>query len=234
MKAGIIAAGLGERLRAGGYTQPKPLVPVNGVPLIDYVLGAVAGAGISEVACIVNEESRGIEDHCVHQWPQLHFEFVRRTTPSSMESLFALESHLSSDRFLLLTVDAIVAPRVLHDFVRAAADTVQADGVLAITDFVDDEKPLWVTLAPDGRLTALGPAAQNSGLITAGFYLLHSGIFAEIAAARAAGCSALRQFLGHLLDCGYDLYGHRVPTTLDVDRPEDIAIAEAFVRKGFA
>jgi hypothetical protein len=44
----------------------------------------------------------------------------------------------------------------------------------------------------------------------------------------------LREFLGHLLASGYRLYGEPVPKTVDVDRPEDIAAAEAFIRSGFA
>lgn len=233
MKVGLIAAGLGERLRAGGYTQPKPLVPIAGTPLIDYVLGAAAAAGLREVACIVNEESRGIEAHCTSRWPELRFEFVRRTTPSSMESLFTLAPLLVRARFVLLTVDAVFAPAVLRDFLAAAQRRDVADGVLAVSGFVDDEKPLWARLAIDGRITALGPGARDGALVTAGFYVFEPTIFAEIEAARAAHFTALRQFLGHLLDRSYALYGERVAKTVDVDRAEDVRTAEAFVRAGF-
>ena len=37
-RGGIIAAGDGTRLRAGGYTMPKALVPVGGVPLIEAAI----------------------------------------------------------------------------------------------------------------------------------------------------------------------------------------------------
>lgn len=233
MKVGIIAAGLGERLRRGGFTQPKPLVPLAGKPLIDYGLGAVAAAGVQEVACIVNEASNGIEDHCRRHWPALQFEFVRRTTPNSMESLFTLSPLLMGERFVVLTVDAICAPLALRNFLVAAHCHRQAQGVLAVNEFVDDEKPLWTRLARGGRITALGSQAQDGGLVTAGFYVFDPVIFTEIAAARAAHYGALREFLGHLLRRGYRLYGKRVPKTVDVDRPEDISAAEAFVRGGF-
>jgi len=233
MKAAIIAAGLGERLQQGGILQAKPLVPVAGRPLIDYALSAVAAAGIREVACIVNEASRGIEEHCRTTWPALEFAFVRRTTPSSMESLFTLSPLLATGRFVLLTVDAVFAPATLRAFVGATKCLRAADGVLALSAFVDDEKPLWARTSPDGRITALGPAAAGSGLVTAGFYVFDPVIFGEIAAARAAGYTALRQFLGHLLERGYRLHGKRVAKSVDVDRPADIAVAEAFVRGGF-
>lgn len=238
MKAGLIAAGLGERLRQHGSTLPKPLVTVAGRPLIDYVLEAVAAAGLRQVACIVNEESRGIEQHCRERWPQVDFEFLRRTTPSSMESLFTLRPMLDGDRFVLLTVDAVFAPAVLRQFVAAAAARTDAHAVLALSAFVDDEKPLYARRSADGRITALGAEAQPTDahfapLVTAGFYVFDPAIFLEIAFARQSGFTALRQFLGHLLQRGYRVYGEEIGKTVDVDRPEDIATAAAFVRSGF-
>lgn len=233
MKVALIAAGLGERLRQAGLSQPKPLVPVGGQPLIDYVLGAAAAAGLREVACIVNEQSSGIEAHCRARWPQVSFEFVRRTTPSSMESLFSLAPFLERGRFLLLTTDAIFRPAALRDFLDAAEAHRDASGVLAVNGFVDDEKPLWARLAADGRLAALGRDAEGSGLVTAGFYVFDPVIFQEIDVARRLQFNALRQFLGHLLAHEYVLWGERVPKTVDVDRPEDIAVAEAFIRSGY-
>lgn len=233
MKAAIIAAGLGERLRAAGYTQPKPLVPVAGKPLIDYVLAAVTDAGLTDVACIVNEQSRGIEEHCRRVWPGLQFAFVRRTTPSSMESLFELSTLLGNERFVLLTVDAIFAPTALRAFVTAASARRDAHGVLAVNGFIDDEKPLWVTLGSAGEIRLLGPEARDSGLVTAGFYMFDPRIFREIAVARKECFGALREFLGHLVASGYRLYGEHVPKTVDVDRPADVAVAEAFIRSGF-
>ncbi len=237
MNVGIIAAGHGERLQAGGYLQPKPLVPVAGRPLIDHVLAAIEASGLTNVACIVNEQSRGIEDHCRTAWPSLDFNFVRRTTPSSMESLFTLRPLLGldgqADRFILLTVDAILPPRVLRGFIDAATRCIDADVVLAVTDYIDDEKPLWVQCSDDGRVTALGDAARGSGLVTAGFYVYANRIYDEVEAARTAGFTALRQFLAHLLARGYRVAAASVGKTVDVDRPEDIATAEAFIRGGY-
>ena len=233
MKVGILAAGTGERLRRAGLVDPKPLVRVGGQPLIDYVLAAVAAAGLHDIACIVNQQSLGIEDHCRGRWPALHFDFVRCTTPSSMESLFTLAPLLAGERCLVLTTDAIFAPGALRSFLDAAAAQPAADAVLAVNAFVDDEKPLWAEVGPDGRVGALGPSAQGSGLVTAGFYVFASRIFAEIPAARQARFGALREFLGHLLTRGHAIAAARVPKTVDVDRPEDIAVAEAFIHNGF-
>jgi len=234
MKGGIIAAGHGERLAGAGLGVPKPLVRVAGRTLIDRTLDALRAAGVDRVACIINEESAAVATHCGERVNDLALTFVHRTTPSSMESLFTLAPLLRDAPFLLLTVDAVFAPAVLRDFLAAAARLPDADVVLAVTDFVDDEKPLRLALAAGGRVTALGNDAATSPLVTAGFYVLHPRVFAEIDAARAARYTALRQYLGHLLRRAYRVYGVRAGKTVDVDRPQDIAAAEAFVQSGFA
>lgn len=233
MKAAIIAAGQGERLQRAGVSGPKPLVRVAGAPLIDHTLNAIRAAGLREAVCIINEESEAVATYCA-PIDDLALTFVRRTTPSSMESLFTLAPHLQDDAFLLLTVDAIVAPAAMREFVRTARNYDSADGVLAVTSFVDDEKPLRIACDAANRITAMGDAASQSPIVTAGFYVFRPSIFAEIPAARAARFGALRQFLGHLVTRGYQLFSATVPKSVDVDRPEDIATAEAFIRSGYA
>jgi len=149
-------------------------------------------------------------------------------------ALFTLAPHVAGERFLLLTVDALFAPAVLAGFLADAARHEECDGALAVTDFVDDEKPLRVAADERGEIVALGPAAGASPLVTSGFYTFHPRIFGEIDAARRNEFTALRQFLGHLLAHDYRLAAVPVSKTVDVDRPEDIAEAERFVRGGYA
>jgi NDP-sugar pyrophosphorylase family protein len=156
---------------------------------------------------------------------------VVKTTPNSMESLFCLAPLLSDEPFILFTVDVVCARQVVRDFFQEAVAIQDSKGVLALTDFVDDEKPLWAAVNGSNRITALGDAALGSRFVTAGFYYFSPDIFAEIAPAHRKKLSALRQFLGHLLDKGYPIHGVRVPKTIDVDYPEDMEKAEAYLRE---
>lgn len=234
MKAALIAAGSGERLRAAGLQLPKPLVPVAGVALVDRVLSAVTAVGIREVACIFNLAADEVEAHCVREHPQLTLHVVRRDTTSSMESLFALQPLLNDGPFLLLTVDAVFGPALLPSFLSRAARLIDADGILGVHDFIDDEKPLRVRLDEQRRIVRMGEDATESPIITAGLYILSPRIFAEVDAARRENFTALRQFLRHLVRRDYRLYGVPVEKTVDVDRPEDLEVAEAFVAAGFS
>jgi N-acetyl-alpha-D-muramate 1-phosphate uridylyltransferase len=63
MKAMILAAGKGERMRPLTLTTPKPLIRAAGVPLIEYHLRALATAGFTEI--VINHAWLGqqIEDY---------------------------------------------------------------------------------------------------------------------------------------------------------------------------
>ncbi len=61
MKAMILAAGLGRRMGALTQTMPKPLLAVDGRPLIDYHLQALATAGVAEVVINLHHLADQIE-----------------------------------------------------------------------------------------------------------------------------------------------------------------------------
>jgi NDP-sugar pyrophosphorylase family protein len=231
MKAGIIAAGLGERLIRGGIATPKPLVPVGGEPMLGRVIRAAAGLGVSAVACIVNDLDPAVADYVRSTPWSIPIELLVRTTPNSMESFLALEPMLSQEPFLLFTVDAIASQETLAGFVSRAVNRPQAAGVLAVTTFVDDEKPLWVALDQKARITALGSTACPTPFVTAGFYYFLPNVFEVRRLAHSRNLTALRQFLGLLLEQGYLLHGLPVSKTVDVDHPEDLEKAEAFLRE---
>lgn len=229
MKAAIIAAGEGSRLAAGGIATPKPLVPVAGEPLISRTIRAAAAAGASSIHCIVSERSPELVDYLeTGPWP-VPVERVVKTTPSSMESLFQLAPLVADDLFLLLTVDAVFPFPLLRRFVSTASAFDDADGVLALTEHVDDEKPLWAQLNTAGRIVALGDGARPSPYITAGFYLFRPSVFSLIEQSRNRGFSALRMFLGLLVERHFKIYGVPVAKTIDVDTPADLAAAEAYL-----
>jgi NDP-sugar pyrophosphorylase family protein len=62
MKALVLSAGYGERLRPLTNTIPKPLLEVGGRPLIEYALLMLKAAGITEIAINVHHLARHIED----------------------------------------------------------------------------------------------------------------------------------------------------------------------------
>ena len=64
MKAMILAAGFGERMRPLTDHTPKPLLRVADVPLIDYHIRALAAAGFTELVINVSHLAQQIVEHC--------------------------------------------------------------------------------------------------------------------------------------------------------------------------
>ena len=229
MKAGIIAAGLGERFKNAGITVPKPLLTVGGKTLVERAIHAVVAAGANEIALIVNAKHPEVERYVRERtWP-VPVRLTVKTTPSSMESFFTLAPHLADSPFLLTTVDAVAAEGSL-DALAHAGLAAGPCGTLAVTSFVEDEKPLWVRLGADATILALGASAADSGWVTSGTYFFFPEVYAHVAEARGRGLGALRQFLALLLEKGERLHGFRAGKSIDVDRPEDLAVAERFVK----
>jgi NDP-sugar pyrophosphorylase family protein len=228
VKAGIIAAGLGDRFRGAGITTPKPLIRVGGKTLIGRAIESAVAAGAEAVALIVNAEFPEVARYVREErWP-VPIELTVRTTPNSMESFFALAPSLGDSPFLLTTVDAITAKGTLAALARAGL-AAGPTGTLAVTSFVDDEKPLWVRLDARAKIVALGAEGEGSGLVTSGAYFFFPDVYDHLAEARRQELAALRVFLGLLLKQGASLFGFQAGTSVDVDRPEDVAVAERFL-----
>ncbi|MEP6809556.1 MAG: NDP-sugar synthase [Chthoniobacterales bacterium] len=234
MKAGILAAGRGERLQSAANPL-KPLAKVHGRTLIEHVLHSLGQAGVSEVVILINQDSLAVREQIAPlTWP-FPMHWIVKTTPSSMHTFLHLVETLATDGtdgpFLLSTVDTITQPQTYSRFLRAAHAAGAADVTLALTSPGEDEKPLLARLAPDeSRVVALGSSASPSEFATAGIYLVRASILREAEAARNDGLTALRMFLGRLLDRGYRIDGIPIARSIDVDRPADIATAEAFLR----
>jgi NDP-sugar pyrophosphorylase family protein len=245
-RAGVIAAGRGERLQNGGGSALKPLTTIAGRPLIDHV---------REVAIIINEASAAVREHvAAASWP-FSVRWIVETTPSSMHSFLRVVETLQEGGgaapFLISTVDTIAPPGAYARFAAAAAE-LSADVVLAVTRDIDADRPLLVEMAPGTeRVVAIGdevrPGSETEMVrlkpdptsvrrpssvgCTAGYYVVRSSVLAEAQAARADGLLALRQFFARLVRRGYRVAGVEVPGGVDVDCPDDVEAAEAFVRQ---
>jgi len=226
MRGGIIAAGAGSRLRQAGWTVPKPLVEVAGMPLIGRVIRNFRAAGITSLAIIFNEEERDCERWVRSHYPDLDLRIIVKTTASSLESFREVCLQLGSGPALISTVDAWCPEDEFVAFVQAVRRCPVDATVLAVTPLVADERPLWVAMSPDGRITGIG--GDSGEMVTAGMYAMPERVRRL---SSVSGLGRLREFLAWLVAQGESVHGVVIPNVVDVDRAEDVALAEAMVRK---
>lgn len=224
--AGIIAAGEGSRLSARYPGTPKPLIPLAGRPLSHWIAGSLRDAGAADLVVLTNSRGTAVPPSLSAAFPGLRLDFVSADTASSYESfrLVALRLAARTDAFVISTVDAIIPAADVARFwneCRAA----RSDAGLALTSHVDDEKPLWADVDEAGLVTALGEDARTRRRVTSGLYFLTRAAAEKLPEAGAH--PRLRDFWRDLIASGARVSGPTLSKTLDVDRPEDVAAAEA-------
>jgi len=227
LRAGIIAAGDGLRLKSSHPGTIKPLVPVRGRPLCHWVVNSLHEAGVQDFTVLFNSRGRRAQESLLASFPRLRWTFISRDTASSWESFRLVARSLAEtgSDCLISTVDALMPPAEARRFAEAAR-RAGTPAALALTAFVDDEKPLWADLGPDGRVTALGADARTRRHATCGLYYLTAAVARAMPPAQAHG--RLREYLQSLVAQGA-VSGVVLSKTLDVDRPEDLRQAEDFV-----
>jgi len=224
LHAGIIAAGEGSRLARDGFLAPKPLVLVAGVPLVERVARNLFAAGAASLTAIFNESEADCAEHLSRALAGERLNVFLKTTRSSLESLREVLARMPAGPALVSTVDAFCAKDAFVAFVRAAR--AKGGTVLAVTPLVADEKPLWVRWDPDGRIREIGGASGD--VVTAGVYLFSEEVRRL---APPPDLPRLRDFLRWLAMRGEPLYGVAISEVVDVDRAEDVELAEALARR---
>lgn len=226
MKAMILAAGVGERMRPLTDHTPKPLLPVAGVPLIGHHIGHLARAGFTELVINVSHLAQQVIDYCGDgsRWG-LHIRYSPEQEP--------LETAGGIHRALPLLGDGpflVVNGDIWIDFPFARLlDYQPADQVTAHLVMVSNppHHPLGdFQLAADGHLRIREPHGQ--GLTYAGVGVYTAAFFAGM----TPGKMALRPLLDAAIAAG------RVSAELhrgqweDVGTPQRLQALDEALRSG--
>lgn len=158
-----------------------------------------------------------------------HCRLVVKSTPSSMHSLYALSSLLEEGSFCLTTVDTIFRE---EEFARYIEDfsTTPYDGLMGVSDFIDDERPLYVETGEHLMISGFGDTAtQDSKYISGGIYGLKPICLQTLQRCMAEGLHRMRNFQRGLIKDGRKLQAWPFSKVLDIDHASDILKAEQFL-----
>lgn len=236
MKYGIIAAGEGSRLVKEGISSPKPLIEVGGEKLIDRLIRAFMTNGASQIVAICNEQMTEVRSHLadIRQAGKVPLEFVVKSTPSSMHSMWELSRWLNDEPFVLTTVDTIFREEEFAAYVSAFQEAIsagEADGVMGVTDYIDDEKPLYVSTDEAMNITGFLDNCDAPKYISGGIYGLTPRAIATLQRCVERGESRMRNFQRALVGDGLRLKAWQFSKVLDIDHASDIQKAEAFLKR---
>jgi len=121
MKAVIIAAGCGSRLKEYHQGIPKSLLVINGIRIIDDIISKIIKTGISEIVVITGYKQNLLQDYLkVYNTAKIAIDFVynsRWEEANGISVLCAKEVIQPDDEFLILMSDHIFQQRILKDIV---------------------------------------------------------------------------------------------------------------------
>lgn len=234
MNFGIIAAGEGSRLVQEGVSLPKPLVGIDGRPMIGRLIRIFESLGAECVSVIVNSHMTEVADWLLKNRASMtsRLELVVKTTPSSMHSFHELGKLLRGrGRFVLTTVDTIFREEDFARYVRAFAGAPEdVEGMMAVTSYVDDEKPLYVETDAGMDITAFRDDPwEGARYVSGGIYGLDSRSIDVLEDCIGSGVSRMRNFQRGLVAAGLRLKAYDMGKIIDVDHAGDIEKARAFI-----
>lgn len=230
MNYAIIAAGEGSRLAQEGVAKPKPLVDICGEPMIGRLINLFCRCNAESISIIVNEQMTEVREYIESLSLDIPLNLVVKTTPSSMHSFFELSRVIPKGRFCLTTVDTIFREQDFRPYIDAMEADERYDGMMAVTDYIDDEKPLYVQTDDDLDITAFRDERYDGAkYISGGIYALNEKAIDVLAYCMERGVARMRNFQRALVDAGLRLKAYPMGKILDVDHAGDIEKAENFI-----
>lgn len=165
MKAVILLAGLGTRLRPHTYSRPKPLVNVAGKPVLAHILDGMADLKFDEIIFIVGYLGDQIEKYVLEQYPHLNSRFVIQEEMRGQAHAINLARAYIDQDVLIIFGDTIWET----DWTRL--QRVRSDGLIYCHE-VEDPRRFGVVTLENGFVTRFVEKPQTlvSNLAVVGVY----------------------------------------------------------------
>ena len=165
MKAVILLAGLGTRMRPHTYSKPKPLVPVAGKTVLGHILDSLRDLDISEYIFVVGYLGEQIEKFMADRYPHIHARFVNQKEAKGQSQAIQLAREFITEPTLIIFGDTIWET----DFSRL--QRVASDGLIYVKE-VQDPRRFGIAILKEGYAVKLVEKPQNpeSNLAVVGVY----------------------------------------------------------------
>jgi len=221
----ILAGGDGSRLAADGVATPKALVPVAGRPQILNLIERLTELGCESITCLVRE---GVDVEAPRS-------VVVRScrTPSSLHTLVAGLAVVPPGPVFCTMVDTVMPLEDWRLVYAGVTEQLRAGSfaVLAVTPFVDDERPVYVARDAAGGATDISDTPRNGTrpvVVTGGVYGFSPGA-RRLASVAVASETRMRAFLKLLVGVRAPITTVEVAKIIDLDHKRDLEAADRWL-----
>ncbi len=231
MKAVIIAAGCGSRLKDYHQGIPKTLITVHGKRIIDDIIEKIIANGIFDIVVITGYKSALLEEYLAqYKDTTINIQFIynpRWEEANGISVLSARKAMSEKDEFVLLMSDHIFSKEIISQIISTEIKTDEA--LLAIDlkiekipDIDDGMKVQAVKINNSVyQINKFGKTLHDFMAIDTGIFKLHFSFFKYLKKSIAGGKDSLSDACNLLCDAGrmkgLDI-GNKL--WLDIDTPE--------------
>jgi dTDP-glucose pyrophosphorylase len=230
-KAIILAAGRGTRMKSLTEDRPKPMLRVDGRPLLSHVIERMEEAGVRQVLVVTGYRAELVEEYFGEHPPARAGISYRLQQPQNGTGSAALlgREFAATDPVLMTFGDILVASQIYRDL---AGGLDGAEAVLALKE-VDDPYQGAAVYTEGERVTRIIEKPPQGTSTTrwnnAGIFACRASIFTELERVplSARGEYELTDAIHQLLAGGHVLHWREIKGFWrDIGRPEDLPVAE--------
>jgi mannose-1-phosphate guanylyltransferase len=212
MRALVLCAGLGTRLKPLTERWPKPAVPLLGAPLLRYALGLLGRAGVDEVAVNTHHLPEVMEATARAEAARAHMRLELLAEPHRLEgtggALRGARAFLAGQDFVLLAGDVLLALEL--EPVLEAHRRRGAAATMVLLPMPEGERYNAVEVDPAGRVRRIaGHGPGGARLVSwhfTGLHVVTPRVFDFLPPGRPLDIN--HDVYPQMLEAGLEVYGH--------------------------
>jgi len=217
MKAVILAAGEGKRLRPFTETMPKVMLPIANKPILEYVVDAVKNSGITEIIIVVGYKKEVIMEH-FKDYEDVDIKYVVQDKQlGTAHALLQAKKHVKNS-FIVLSGDNIIDQKSISNLIKD-----KSEYSLMIKEHPHPSKYGVVFIEKNILKKIVEKPKEDIGkFISTGIYKLPKNIFNKIEELTSQGTYALTSIIQSIINEGEKINTITSDSWMDIVYPWDL------------
>lgn len=226
----IIETEKNSRIKTKRLKSSVSNLKIKGEYLIERIIRIGRINGVKQVFCIINSHEPELEQSLSTNNLGIPTQIIVPDLRSPMHILFALASVHNKEPFFLSNTNSVFLEREFSEFVTYSSLQEDTDGVIAVTKYLNDEKPLAVAMNDEDIILKFNDSKEGYNWVNGGVYYFSSQILNETNYAFQSDITGIEKFLQFLIERKYVLKGFSFSKIINVENDADIIKAEDLIR----